>query len=89
MQIEGLHIFGSPYTPYFVGNAFQYEEKIEKAIWDAVPEKVDILITHCPPYKILDKNGKGVRAGSRYLREISLDRKPTVHIFGHIHESFG
>ena len=54
-----------------------------------MPKKVDILITHCPPYKILDQNRKGVRAGSRYLREISLDRKPFVHVFGHIHESSG
>ena len=24
VEIEGVRIFGSPYSPYFVGNAFQY-----------------------------------------------------------------
>ncbi len=56
IEIEGVKIFGSPYTPYFVGNAFQYRHWNEKVIWDAIPPKIDLLVTHCPPFGILDMN---------------------------------
>ena len=87
--IEGLTIFGSPYTPYYVGNAFQYDEKYDEMLWDQIPAKVDILVTHCPPYNIMDLTTKGVHGGSKHLRKVSELRKPQYHIFGHIHESFG
>lgn len=50
---------------------------------------MDVLITHCPPFGILDKSNKDKNGGSKALRAISLDRKPKYHIFGHIHEANG
>jgi len=37
VEVEGIRIFGSPYSPWYVGNAFQYDLKHEKAIWDVIP----------------------------------------------------
>lgn len=56
VEIEGVRIFGSPYTPYFVGNAFQYPLNREKIIWNCIPDKLDLLVTHGPPAGILDLN---------------------------------
>jgi hypothetical protein len=56
IEIEGVRIFGSPYSPYFVGNAFQYSQHRDKVIWNHIPEQVNLLVTHCPPFGILDLN---------------------------------
>lgn len=69
--------------------AFQYQPYLDETIWKKVPKEVDILITHCPPFDILDKSAKGKNGGSKALRAVSLDRKPKYHIFGHIHEAMG
>jgi Icc-related predicted phosphoesterase len=43
-----------------------------------------------PPFGILDLvNNRNFRVGSKRLREAIDIIKPKVHIFGHIHESFG
>jgi Icc-related predicted phosphoesterase len=57
-------------------------------IWKNIP-KVDILVTHCPPYKILDKADSGKHGGSKALRNKVLEIKPKFHLFGHIHEGSG
>jgi Icc-related predicted phosphoesterase len=54
-----------------------------------MPAHVDLLVTHCPPYGILDRNSQGKSAGSEYLRDKVLAMKPKYHVFGHIHESMG
>ena len=54
-----------------------------------MPKQVDILITHCPPFGILDKANSNKNGGSKALQAISAHRKPKYHIFGHIHEGFG
>lgn len=89
INIEGVKIFASPFTPYYCGSAFQYRQQHEKAIWDVIPSGLDILVTHGPPFGILDLNSEGVHAGSEYLRKISLGRAPKYHVFGHIHEAVG
>lgn len=85
IEIEGVKIFGSPFTTMYCGSAFQYQLKYEQDIWNHIPKQVDILITHMPPFGILDENTKKIKVGSKILRDIVIDRKPKVHIFGHIH----
>ena len=60
-------------------------------------KKVDILLTHQPPYKILDKvNSKkapklwqGKNAGSELILDYIKTKQPQFHLCGHIHESSG
>ncbi len=83
--MEGLKIFGSPYTQYHCGSAFQVKRPVSDMLWDQIPEGLDILITHGPPYQILDLTAKKVNAGCPILLEKIKHLKPKIHLFGHIH----
>ncbi|MCE4623560.1 MAG: metallophosphoesterase family protein [Caldisphaeraceae archaeon] len=52
-------------------------------------KKIDILISHNPPYGILDMTSIGIRAGLSELVRINKAFTPKLHLFGHIHESKG
>ena len=58
-------------------------------MWAHLPEEIDILVTHCPPFGVCDITHKGYHVGCKYLKEAVDLVKPKVHIFGHIHESAG
>jgi Icc-related predicted phosphoesterase len=48
------------------------------------------LITHCPPFGILDFNDKGKHEGCQDLLEIVQQKiKPRLHVFGHLHDAHG
>jgi Icc-related predicted phosphoesterase len=49
----------------------------------------DILITHGPPYGILDSTQRNEHVGCKALYERVQLIKPKLHVFGHIHESYG
>jgi Icc-related predicted phosphoesterase len=72
---------------------FTYKHAGAEAIWGSLPEKVDVLITHQPPFGIRDAICKpvypGASVGCRRLREAVEKLEPKLHIFGHIHESHG
>jgi Icc-related predicted phosphoesterase len=89
VEIDGVKIFGSPFTPQFGRWAFMYQEEIGRNIWEAIPENVDFLLTHGPCYGILDEVVRGEKAGCPYLLREVQKKKPKYHIFGHIHESYG
>ena len=91
ITIEGLNIWGSPISPTFQDYAFMRNrgENIRKH-WELIPSNTDILITHCPPFEILDKTNSGKNEGCEDLLEIIQTRiKPQLHVFGHIHEAYG
>ena len=50
-----------------------------------MPPHVDLLVTHGPPFGILDNNSYSKPAGSEYLRNKVFQMKPKYHVFGHIH----
>lgn len=90
IEIEGIKIWGSPITPKFLRYAFNRKRGEEiLAYWQKIPEDIDILITHGPPYGILDRTFLGKRVGCKDLREELKRIKPKVHLFGHIHEARG
>jgi Icc-related predicted phosphoesterase len=61
-----------------------------KAYWDKIPADVDVLITHGPPYGILDKTLFQMHVGCEELRNAVQERiQPKIHAFGHIHEAYG
>lgn len=90
IEINGFNIWGSPVTPRFLNKAFNRNRGKEiKKHWDMIPLNTDILITHTPPYKILDQNFFGKHLGCEELRNKVDVLKPKIHIFGHIHNSHG
>jgi Icc-related predicted phosphoesterase len=90
--IEGINIFGSPYTPFFHNWAFNVlESKRLRQLWEQIPKNTNILITHGPPYGIGDYTIHGQkRAGCLEMPDI-INKLPDLklHVFGHIHEGYG
>lgn len=87
---DGTKIYGSPWTPKFFDWAFMKNDEDLKPHWDAIPDDVDILITHGPPRGMLDLTREKVYAGSASLASrINKSLRPKLHVFGHIHESYG
>lgn len=85
VEIEGVKIWGSPVSPYFLGMAFNKLRGNEiKKVWNKIPDNTDILITHSPPIGIMD-NGIGCIDLLNKVQEL----KPKIHLFGHAHEQFG
>jgi len=90
-EIMGLKLFGAPTMPedYLCPFSRQRGSKM-LAQWKKIPNDVDILITHTPPKGILDLTLKEKNAGCLDLREEVENRiRPKLHVFGHIHESYG
>lgn len=89
-EIEGLRIWGSPWQPAFLNWAFNLERGYPlRQKWDKMPEKVDIVVTHCPPMGINDKLEDGESVGCADLRNAVFQRDPILHTYGHIHQSGG
>jgi Icc-related predicted phosphoesterase len=91
-EINGVKFWGSPHQPWFYDWAFNHPRNGPALAhyWSLIPDDTDVLITHGPPYGILDLPfGKGEPAGCELLRKRVLDVNPRVHIFGHIHGSYG
>ncbi|PGH12516.1 hypothetical protein AJ79_04260 [Helicocarpus griseus UAMH5409] len=81
-----IKIYGSPASPRHGNWAFQYPRTSN--VWkNTIPSDIDILITHVPPQGHLDVN----RFGCRFLLEEiwKLQKKPRLHVIGHVHEGYG
>jgi Icc-related predicted phosphoesterase len=91
IEIEGIKIWGSPITPLFNDWAFMAGRGKEiQRYWNMIPEGIDVLVTHGPPFGILDytplsKQNVGCEDLLKRVNEI----RPKYHIFGHIHGSYG
>lgn len=89
-EIEGLKIYGAPWQPRFFDWAFNLNRGREMAEkWNLIPNDTDVLITHGPPFGILDTTPRGDSAGCEELRKRVEDLRPKLHIFGHIHHGYG
>lgn len=111
IEIEGIKIFGSPWTPWFYNWAFNgarnpneqlaYSKQTKliplmKDLWNDIPLDTNILVTHGPPYEILDElqfvdgTPKGQFVGCVDLANKIKELKDLdLHIFGHIHCQHG
>lgn len=90
VEIEGLRIWGSPWQPEFYNWAFNLPRGDDlRAKWSKLPSDLDILVTHSPPWGILDVNAFGDSVGCEELRAATNQRPPRLHVFGHVHGSYG
>ena len=89
---DNVRIYGSPWQPDFYNWAFNLPRNGEemKAKWDAIPTNTDILITHGPPFGYLDiPGGQSLQVGCEMLQDRVDEIRPKIHVFGHIHGSYG
>lgn len=88
--VGGFKVWGSPWQPWFHDWAFNLPRGREiRAKWDLIAEGTDVLITHGPPFGILDHVPRQGAVGCEDLLARVLEVRPKVHIFGHIHEGAG
>ncbi len=91
IEVEGLRIWGSPYTPtFFDWYNMRDRGAAIKQHWDLIPDGLDFLVTHGPPkgfgdWSPFDK----VCAGDDDLLEAIKRAKPKHHLFGHFHGGRG
>ena len=94
VTLEGIKFYGSPYQPEFFDWAYNLPRGPKLADkWKLIPDDTDILVTHGPPYGILDavKNGKKIESvGCVDLRD-RVNKLPNLkyHSFGHLHLNGG
>jgi len=91
IEIEGIKIYGSPWTPFFNHWAFNFprgDTQAARACWDLIPDGTDILVTHGPPYGYGDlttHDRRVIHAGCPELLMAVRRVKPKWHFFGHFH----
>jgi hypothetical protein len=92
IDIEGIKIWGSPYSPTFgYGWGFNVDRGYDAAqIWNQIPLDTDIVITHSPIYGYNDRTSNtNENVGCADLYHRLHEVKPHLHFSGHIHEGYG
>lgn len=85
-----IKFYGSPWQPEFMNWAFNLPRSGEdlEHMWSLIPDDTDVLITHSPPHGCRDViNYENV--GCELLRFRVEQIKPALHVFGHVHDSYG
>lgn len=89
VTINGISFYGTPWTPEFCNWAFMLPDEDLKKKWKGIPDNLDVLITHGPAFGILDRLPNEGSVGSKTLEEAIIQKKPRIHICGHIHNGHG
>jgi len=85
----GLNIWGDPHQPEFCDWAFNLPRgKRLQEQWAKIPENTDVLLTHGPPYGIMDEvSFTGECVGDYDLLErINQLKHLSISCYGHIHQ---
>ena len=89
IEIDNIKFWGSPQTPAFNNWAFNSERGDDiKRFWDEIPIDTDVLITHGPAKGIGDY-AYGKYLGCEELLLAIQKIKPSLHVYGHIHNGYG
>jgi len=82
VSVEGVKFYG---MPMFMEDMISgdYDIHIRN-----IPDDTTVLITHQPPYYILDDSGD-INYGDRNLLQMVRSLQPRYHLFGHIHGAYG
>lgn len=87
-----------PWCPKLGRWAFYAPEKRLRMAYAAVPEDVDVLISHSPPFGYGDTvpetspfgiPGETLHVGTHALTDVLKEKKPRAVVSGHIHEGRG
>jgi len=103
-KFKDIVFYGFPYVPYINGQ-FAYElnstdmlkavkymvDKINNAPYSNL---VNVLVCHCPPFKILDLSYSKANLGNTAMLDainlnIKSNRLPEYYLTGHVHNSAG
>ena len=82
VEIEGLRFWGISMLLTDVLSG-KYLSEIK-----CIPDGTDVLITHEPPFDILDE-ADSIHYGNQELLERVKEIMPQYHLFGHVHANYG
>ena len=90
VTIGEVKIWGSPLTQHH-GAPFGRSNPADRVqAYSNIPLDTDIVITHGPPYGVLDADDLiPGPSGDRELRAAIIRVKPILHVFGHAHSGYG
>lgn len=82
VTIGGISFWG---VPFFFSDEVSgsYKQSIVQ-----IPKETNVLITHHPPFGILDR-ANNITYGCPDLLQNVLEINPRYHLFGHIHDAYG
>jgi hypothetical protein len=94
VEHDGLKIWFSPWSNEFCGWSWMKEPEALKAIYNAIPEGIDILVSHQPPFGHCDTPGPPygngtTHVGSKELFDAIIRVQPDIVLCGHIHGGYG
>lgn len=84
IDIYGLKVYGTPWCPRFGEWGYMRSNEDLTKIFGKIPLDTNILLTHTPPYGILDTAGTQHIGSKDLLSRIKKIRK-LYHFFGHNH----
>ena len=101
--IDGIKFYGTPWTPRFYDWAFNGITDADlpytrsgvtslTEVYNRIPDDVQVLIAHGPPYDICDMSENGdERTGSIEMRRMTREKLALLRLYlcGHIHEARG
>jgi Calcineurin-like phosphoesterase len=96
-MLHGLRVWGTPWVPRLSRWAFYASDTGLMARAELIPEGLDVLMSHGPPYRAGDRIPGGSKygnVGAEFVGDSSLNdairrMQPKVTICGHIHEARG
>ncbi len=99
VTVGGLRFYGFPYVPW-CGGAWNYEltpqgmaMKVAEVVCALEDGMFDVLVAHCPPYKMLDRAKNGQDCGNPFmlkaLTDLPENKLPKAYLCGHVHQSSG
>lgn len=83
-----LLVYGAPVHPNFKDDT----KDLGDLGTEDIPDGLDILITHVPPYGVFDEvceDFKQKALGNYQLLQAVGNKKPKYHVFGHVHPGYG
>lgn len=92
VTFKGYTFIGYCYTNMHIGNHFKRSEQEQERDFRRMEKHLNenvILVTHGPPYGILDRTAVGIRIGSHALASSMTRCTVAYHLFGHVHSSYG
>lgn len=85
IEVDGITFYGAPWVPQYGNWAYMYPHTEPR--YKDLPDNIDILLTHGPPYGHGDwVPDKKLRVGALDLLNEVVRIKPKYHLFGHVHE---
>ncbi len=94
IDLHGVRIWCSPWSNTFMKWDWMKEPERLAVIYDQIPNDIDILVSHTPPYQYgdpagLDLKGQMIHAGSVELLRTIERVKPELVVCGHFHSGYG